>query len=110
MEDRVGGSVPPRRTGVVRRGEDRAARPQNGSGRGPQAILAWAALGAALAFVLLLLDVRASGEGITRLIRPGTEGPAIALVREDFPSVVVPDGVGLDGQQFYAIARNPWHP
>jgi hypothetical protein len=73
-------------------------------------VLAGAALGAAVAFVLLLLDVRASGEGITRLIRPGTEGPAIALIRQDFPSASVPEGVGLDGQQFYAIARNPWHP
>jgi hypothetical protein len=73
-------------------------------------VVTWAGLGVAVAFVLLLLDVRASGEGITRLIRPGTEGPSIALVREDFPSAAVPDGVGLDGQQFYAIARNPWHP
>ena len=71
---------------------------------------AWALAGTALAFFLLVLDIRASGDGILRPIRPDTKGPAAALIARDFPGVAIPDEGGLDGQQFYAIARNPLDP
>ncbi|MEA2703504.1 MAG: hypothetical protein QOD63_1449 [Actinomycetota bacterium] len=64
----------------------------------------------AMAMLLLLLDVRSSGQGIVRPIRAGTRGPSAAAVRQDFPETTLAEGVGLDGQQFYAIARDPWHP
>ena len=72
-------------------------------------MVAWAVAGTAVAFGLLLIDVHVSGQGIVRLIRPGRVGPAVGVVRHDFPEAALPAGSGLDGQQFYAIARNPWH-
>lgn len=58
----------------------------------------------------LLLDVRASGEGVLRPVRAGSMGPAADVIARDFPAQTLPDGIGLDGQQFYAIARDPLHP
>jgi len=79
-------------------------------GRGRRAVAGWALAGTAVAFGLLLLDVRASGAGIVRPIQAGADGPSAEIIRHDFPDATLPDGVGLDGQQFYAIARDPWHP
>ncbi len=69
-----------------------------------------ALVGTLLALGLLLLDVYASGHGILRPIRAGARGPGASLIVRDFPGVTAPDEVGIDGQQFYAIARNPFHP
>jgi hypothetical protein len=44
------------------------------------------------------------------LLQPGRSGPAAATFAHDFPHVVLPAGEGHDGQQFYAIARQPMHP
>jgi len=63
-----------------------------------------------LALGLLLLDVWASGAGILRPIHAGAHGPSAALIAHDFPAAALPAGAGLDGQQFYAIARDPMHP
>jgi hypothetical protein len=73
-------------------------------------VAAWALAGTAVAFALLLLDVAVSGQGIVRPIRAGARGPAAEVIRRDFPQAQLYDDVGLDGQQFYAIARDPWHP
>ncbi len=78
--------------------------------RGGRAIAAWALVGTVVAFILMLLDVRASGAGILRPIQAGARGPSAAIIAHDFPDLTLPDHVGLDGQQFYAIARDPWHP
>jgi hypothetical protein len=78
--------------------------------RGGRAVAAWAIAGTVVAFVLLLLDIRASGAGILRPIQAGSRGPAASIIRHDFPGLQLPDRIGLDGQQFYAIARDPWHP
>lgn len=74
------------------------------------AYVAWAAIGTLLALGYLLLDIQASGNGILRPIRAGSRGPGAALIARDFPNATAPDEVGLDGQQFYAIARDPLHP
>jgi len=66
--------------------------------------------GALVALLYLLMDVAASGSGILRPIQAGRQGPAAAVVARDFPEASIPEGVGLDGQQFYAIARDPMHP
>ena len=79
-------------------------------GRSHRAVAGWALAGTAVAFALFLLDVRASGAGILRPIQAGADGPSAAVIRHDFPEASLPDGVGLDGQQFYALARDPWHP
>jgi hypothetical protein len=70
----------------------------------------WAVAGTALAFLLLGLYVRASGQGILLPVRAGSQGPASVVMAQDFPNVALPDNTGLDGQQFYAIARDPFHP
>jgi hypothetical protein len=70
----------------------------------------WALAGTVLALGFLLLDVRASAQGILRPIRAGAKGPAAEVIARDFPEASLPDEVGLDGQQFYAIARDPFHP
>ena len=75
-----------------------------------RAYVVWAIAGTVLALTLLLLDVRASGHGILRPIRAGAKGPSAAVIAKDFPKAALPDEVGLDGQQFYAIARDPFHP
>lgn len=72
--------------------------------------MTWAAAGTLLALAYLLLDVWSSGHGILRPIRAGSRGPGAQLVARDFPKLTAPDEVGLDGQQFYAIARDPFHP
>jgi hypothetical protein len=72
--------------------------------------LAWGGAATLVAFALLLLDVRASGDGILAPIRAGSRGPAASVVAHDFPTVAAPDETGFDGQQFYAIARDPFHP
>jgi hypothetical protein len=69
-----------------------------------------AAIGTLLALAYLLLDVWSSGHGILRPIRAGSRGPGAELIARDFPKLTAPDEVGLDGQQFYAIARDPFHP
>jgi hypothetical protein len=78
--------------------------------RGGRAVAAWALAGTVVAFLLMLLDVRASGAGILRPIQAGSRGPAASIIRHDFPGRQLDDRIGLDGQQFYAIARDPWHP
>lgn len=81
-----------------------------GPPRGRRSSLWWAVAGTFLALGLLLLDVHASGHGILRPIRAGSRGPGAALIARDFPHAAAPDEVGLDGQQFYAVARDPFHP
>jgi hypothetical protein len=79
-------------------------------GSSRRAVIGGALIGTIVSFVLLLLDIRASGQGLERPIRAGMRGPSAEAVAQDFPDVDLPDVVGLDGQQFYAIARDPWHP
>ena len=80
------------------------------SPRRSQSYVTWAAAGTLLALAYLLLDVWSSGHGILRPIRAGSRGPGAELISRDFPALTAPDEVGLDGQQFYAIARDPFHP
>jgi hypothetical protein len=57
----------------------------------------------------VLLDVERSGRNALNFIQPGERGPSVAAFHQDFPTVELPDTIGLDGQQFYVIARNPFH-
>ncbi|MBV9950966.1 MAG: hypothetical protein JO291_03380, partial [Acidimicrobiia bacterium] len=73
-------------------------------------IVRWALLGTTVLLALVFVDVaRHGGSNPVSLIQPGTKGPAIAVVHQDFPRVEPPQGPGLDGQMFYAIARDPLH-
>lgn len=73
-------------------------------------ILQWALLGTLLITIWVFVDVRRSGNNPLNFIQPAEQGPSVAAFHEDFPTQELPSGLGLDGQQFYAIARNPWHP
>lgn len=50
-----------------------------------------------------------SAIGTLDLIGPGADGPSVAAVRADFPNRILPSGLGHDGQQYYAVARQPMH-
>jgi hypothetical protein len=70
------------------------------------ALIRWALLGAAVMSALVALQVGASRTGLLTLIEPGQSGPATHLLRSDFRSQHFEPGVGLDGQQYYAVARD----
>ena len=59
--------------------------------------------------VIVLWDVNRTGANPANLLQGGTLGPSAALVQHDFPDVELPHGLGLDGQQYYAMARSPIH-
>src|SRR3954453_2980796 len=72
-------------------------------------IATWALLGTFLITIWAFLDVERSGRNSLNFIQPGAKGPSAQAFHEDFPNPVLPDSRGLDGQQFYALARNPFH-
>jgi hypothetical protein len=72
-------------------------------------IVRWALLGCLGLVLLVMMDVsQHGGKNPVSLIQPGTEGPSTEVIARDFPEVQQPEADGLDGQQYYAIARNPW--
>lgn len=73
-------------------------------------IIRWALVGTALLLVVVVADVhRHGGDNPVSLIQPGTKGPSTQAISHDFPDLEQPDGLGLDGQIYYAIARDPVH-
>lgn len=73
-------------------------------------VVRWSLVGTAIAFLAVMGSVKQAGGNPVSLINPGERGPSVAAVHEDFPKLELPPGIGHDGQQFYAIARNPLHP
>jgi hypothetical protein len=70
----------------------------------------WAAMGLLVLVALTAVDVHQRGaDNPLALIQPGQKGPSPELFARDFPGDELPNDVGLDGQQYYAIARNPLH-
>ena len=74
-----------------------------------RALLAVVAVGGA-GLLLGLVAVQIRDRPFAALLQPGRSGPAGALLARDFPRLSMPAGAGNDGQQFYAIARDPLHP
>lgn len=74
-----------------------------------RSIVRAALAGTALLTLLVLTDVARSSGNPLDLVQPGASGPSAGVVRADFPGTDLPAGVGLDGQQYYAIARDPMH-
>jgi hypothetical protein len=73
-------------------------------------IMRWSVLGLLVLLTLVLIDVhRFGGNNPVSMVQPGTRGAATALFAQDFPAIEQPDSKGLDGQQYYAIARDPFH-
>ena len=84
--------------------------------QGHHEIIRWRVVGACalaatvLITVGLLSLIRGPGEGDPLVvILPGSEGPSAQAFREDFPRLEFVSEMGHDGQQVYAVARNPWH-
>lgn len=74
-------------------------------------IVRYAALGTLLLVLAVALHVAQYGaRKPVALIQPGLDGPAGQLVADDFPDLELPGGTGLDGQQYYAMARTPTDP
>jgi hypothetical protein len=72
-------------------------------------LLQLALAGSAVVLALVLVDVSRYGGNPVSLVQPGTKGPSAAVFARDFPDTQLPDSLGHDGQQFYAIARQPMH-
>jgi hypothetical protein len=71
-------------------------------------VVSLAAAGAALLLGIVMLQIH--GRPVADLLQPGHSGPTGALIARDFPDLSMPSGAGNDGQQFYAMARDPLHP
>jgi hypothetical protein len=73
-------------------------------------LIRWSLVGTLACVTLVLIDVdRYGGNNPLSWIQPGELGPSAAVFEEDFPGDPILESVGLDGQQFYAIARQPMH-
>jgi hypothetical protein len=73
-----------------------------------QQIVRFAVLGTLVLLALVLVDVaRFGASNPASLIQPGALGPSIERIAADFPEIEPPPGSGLDGQQYYAMARHP---
>ncbi len=73
-------------------------------------LVRWAVIGLLVLLALVLIDVhRFGGNNPISMVQPGTAGSATQLFTEDFPALEQPDSKGLDGQQYYAMARDPFH-
>lgn len=58
----------------------------------------------------LLARIHGAGGGDPLVvILPGSDGPSAEVFEADFPKLDFPSKVGHDGQQVYAIARDPWN-
>ena len=70
----------------------------------------WAGLGTLMLVLIVLMDVRNNGgSNLVSLVQPGADGPSAQVFAEDFPDLELPEGLGLDGQMYYSIARDPLH-
>ena len=72
-------------------------------------VVACSALATVLVGLATLLTVARNGLGLPDLLMPGRFGPSAHVIQRDLPGARLQPTVGSDGQQFYAIARNPVH-
>ncbi len=73
-------------------------------------IVAWSLLGTAITTAMVVISCLQAPLGLLDMVRPGDDGPSAAVVQRDFPNSDLAPGIGHDGQQFYAVARDPLHP
>jgi hypothetical protein len=74
-----------------------------------EAIVRFAALATLCMSAYVLLTVAQSSANPLDFIQPGAHGPSADVIHADFPDDELPGGLGLDGQQYYAVARDPMH-
>jgi hypothetical protein len=63
----------------------------------------------AIVAIAVVAAVPNRGDGISALVDPGERGPSAAVFHHDFPHARLALDAGHDGQQFYAISRQPMH-
>lgn len=68
----------------------------------------YAGIGLLIAVLLVTFDLARTSTNPLNLVQPGELGPSADVFHEDFPGEELLSSTGLDGQQFYAIARNPF--
>lgn len=71
------------------------------------AVILLATLGALLLGFLVHRNAFVAGTHPANVVHPGAEGPSARAIESDFPGHELPEGLGHDGQQFYAMARSP---
>jgi len=59
--------------------------------------------------VLAWTSANFDGAHPANIVYPGERGPSAAVFKRDFPGATLPLTVGHDGQQVYAISRQPMH-
>lgn len=69
-------------------------------------LYAW--IGLIVAVLLVIFDLARTSTNPLNLVQPGERGPSVEVFHEDFPDEELLTDSGLDGQQFYAVARNPF--
>lgn len=80
------------------------------TGRGDRQLLRFALLGTFAVLLFVTFQVQRNGAGNpVSLVQPATQGPSSQVFHQDFPHLEMPDGLGLDGQMYYAMARDPFH-
>lgn len=67
---------------------------------------AW--VGLFITVLLVTFDLARTSTNPLNLIQPGELGPSAEVFHRDFPDEELLTSTGLDGQQFYAVARNPF--
>ena len=87
-----------------------AARPRPRAADDAKGVGLRAVLGALLLGYGAYRNAFVPGVHPANVVHPGAQGPSAAAILEDFPDDPLPPGLGHDGQQFYAIARDPLHP
>lgn len=73
-------------------------------------VLILSLVAAALNTAIVIKSASSPGAHPATMVFPGASGPSARAFLEDFPNAALPDGIGHDGQQFYAIARQPLRP
>lgn len=67
-----------------------------------------AVLAVLIGVLLVSFDLARTSTNPLNLVQPGQQGPSAEAFRDDFPDEELLPSTGLDGQQFYAVARNPF--
>lgn len=79
------------------------------SGTAHERVQFYAWIGLFIAVLLVTFDLARTSTNPLNLVQPGEQGPSAEVFHEDFPGEELLTSSGLDGQQFYAVARNPFN-
>ena len=86
-----------------------SAPPRQRSTQDGHAVVLLAVLGALLLGYGAYRNAFIPGVHPANVVNPGAQGPSARAILHDFPDDPLPPGLGHDGQQYYAVARDPFH-